>query len=67
MELQGDESSHLYHLSQQGRAYATHDADIKQLRDMLLDTDHVLERARSPMCAPQKPEGDAHGAGNKEI
>ena len=31
------------------------------------NANHVLEGARSPMCAPQKPEGDAHGAGNKDI
>ena len=28
---------------------------------------HVFERVKSPMRALQKPEGDAHGAGNKEI
>eukprot|EP00614_Pseudopedinella_elastica_P009831 CAMPEP_0172609528 /NCGR_PEP_ID=MMETSP1068-20121228/29519_1 /TAXON_ID=35684 /ORGANISM="Pseudopedinella elastica, Strain CCMP716" /LENGTH=129 /DNA_ID=CAMNT_0013413067 /DNA_START=89 /DNA_END=479 /DNA_ORIENTATION=+ len=28
---------------------------------------HVLVRARSPMCAPQGPEGDAHGAGIKDM
>ena len=36
LELQGDECSHLYHCSQQGRANATHDAALEQLRDILL-------------------------------
>ena len=40
MELQGDECSHLYHCSQQGRAHATHDAVLEQLRDMLLDAEY---------------------------
>ena len=39
LELQGDKCSHLYHCSQQGRAYATHDAVLEQLRDMLLDAE----------------------------
>ena len=28
---------------------------------------NLLERARNPMCVPRVPEGDAHGAGNKDI
>ena len=35
MELQGDGCSHLYHCSQQGRAYLTHGAVLEQLRDGL--------------------------------
>ena len=27
----------------------------------------MYSRARGPICAPQKPEGDTHGAGNKGI
>ena len=40
MELQGKECSHLYHCSQQGRAYATHGALLEQVMDMLLDAEY---------------------------
>ena len=33
--------------------------------DVVGDENHVLEKARSPRCAPQTPEGDAHSAENK--
>ena len=36
MVLQGNECSHLNLCSQQGRAHATHDAVLKELRDMPL-------------------------------
>ena len=39
LKLQGDEYSHLYHCSQQGRAHAPHDAVLEQLRAMLLDAE----------------------------
>ena len=40
MELQGDECSHLYHCSQQGRAHATHGAVLQHLWDMFLDAEY---------------------------
>ena len=39
LKLQNDKCSHLYHCSQQGRAHATHDAVLGQMRDMLLDAE----------------------------
>ena len=39
MELQGKECSHLHHCSQQGRAYATHDAFYEQVMGVLLDAE----------------------------
>ena len=35
--------------------------------NVVVDESHVVERARNPRCAPQKPEGDANWAGNKEV
>ena len=37
LKLQNDKCSHLYHCSQQGRAYGTHGAVLEQVQDMLLD------------------------------
>ena len=57
MGLQGKECSHLYHCSQQGRAYATHGAVLEKVMDMPLDAEcgygwHV-ERALEYPGAPK--------------
>ena len=35
--------------------------------DVVGDDNHVFGRAGGPMCAPENPEGDVYGAGNKDI
>ena len=60
LELKGDECSHLYYCSQQGRAHATHDAVLEQLRGMLLDAEYgygwrverTLENLSASIAAP---------------
>ena len=47
--------------------YAAHHAVHHERSDVFDDENHVLEGARSPMCASQRPEEDAHGVGNINI
>ena len=47
--------------------YATHHGGQLECRQTSSTMNTIYSRARSPRCAPQKPEEDAHGAENKQI
>ena len=60
-QLQGDpDGCHLFHCSKQGRAYATHDAVLEQLRDCLSDAGYgygwVVERTLENPSAPAQSQ-----------
>ena len=69
LQLQGDpDGCHLFHCSKQGRAYATHDAVLEQLRDCLSDAgygygwvvEHTLENPSAP-AQSQSWRADLYG------
>ena len=59
-------TKHITKLAQLNACHASR-GSFQAEPDVVDEDSHALESARSPRCAPQKPEGEAHGAGNKEI